>query len=321
MAGGRYLNKAYIIKLFFSYMETNGKDAEFIKTRRRFLYSHSKLSAFEHCPLKFKYRYIDKIIPKIEKSIESHLGSSVHDTLEWLYTSVKDKTIPILDEVIIYYSKAWQKDFSPKIQIVKQELTSKDYFNKGIQFLIEYYTKHHPFDDGTIELEKKIYLHLDEKGEYQIIGFIDRLVKNLQTGEYEIHDYKTGDRLPRQENIDNDRQLALYAIAIKQLFGQDKEVCLVWHYLAHNKKISSKRTNEQLDSLKKETIKLIKKIESTKEFIPNTGKLCNWCEYREMCSALNPNRAPETNADNVSETKEIKIDPEKYPTVSKYVRD
>jgi len=48
-----------------------------------------------------------------------------------------------------------------------------------------------------------------------------RLVKNIQTGEYEIHDYKTANSLPRQEDIDNDRQLALYAIAIKELFGKD----------------------------------------------------------------------------------------------------
>jgi len=53
------------------------------------IYSHSKLSTFEKCPLKFKFRYIDKIIPEIQKSIESHLGSSVHDALEWLYIQVK----------------------------------------------------------------------------------------------------------------------------------------------------------------------------------------------------------------------------------------
>jgi putative RecB family exonuclease len=280
------------------------------------VYSHSKLSAFEQCPLKFKYRYIDKIIPKIEKSIETHLGKSVHDTLEWLYTNVKDKIISTLDEVIIYYSKAWKKDLSPEIRIINKELTSKDYFNKGIQFLIEYYTKHHPFDDGTIELEKKILLNLDENKEYQIIGYIDRLVKNLQTGEYEIHDYKTANNLPRQEDVDNDRQLALYAIAIKQLFGKEEEVCLVWHYLAHNKKITSKRTNEQLESLKKDTIALIEKIESTTEFNPCVGKLCQWCEYKDTCNALNPNLPEPTQ-----ETKEIKIDSEKYPTVSKYIKD
>ena len=31
----------------------------------------------------------------------------------------------------------------------------KDYFNKGIQFLADYYQKNCPFKDGTIECEER----------------------------------------------------------------------------------------------------------------------------------------------------------------------
>ena len=251
------------------------------------IYSHSRLSAFEQCPLKFKYKYIDKIIPEIEKSIEAHLGSITHETLEWLYTEVKNNSLPTIDQIIVYYSTKWEENYKPEILIVKKQFTTKDYFNKGIQFLLDYYTKHKPFDDNTLEIEKKIIFNLDETGEYKLQGFIDRLVHNLETGEYEIHDYKTGNYLPTQEKIDSDRQLALYSIAIKELFGQDKEVILIWHYLAHNIKICSKRTNEQLNQLKKETLELIKKIESTTEFPANKSVLCNWCEYKNICPKFN----------------------------------
>jgi len=220
-----------------------------------------------------------------------------------------------LDDVIIQYSDNWKKDFSQDIKIVNAELTHKDYFNKGIQFLISYYTKHHPFDDNTIELEKKIFANLDENGAFKIIGFIDRLVQNPETGEYEVHDYKTANSLPRQEDVDNDRQLALYAIAIKQLFGEDKEVHLIWHYLAHNKKIVSKRTNEQLKKLKKDTIALIRKIELAIEFPACKSRLCDWCEYKDMCQAHNP------NGQQTIQKSKINIDKEKYPTISKYIKD
>jgi putative RecB family exonuclease len=245
------------------------------------IYSHSKLSTFEQCPFKFKLRYIDKIIPEIEKSIEAHLGTSIHETLEWLYLEVlKLKKIPSLDEVITFYSNRWQDNFNDKILIVREKMTSKDYFDKGIKFLIDYYLKHEPFQDGTIELEKEINLKL---GEHKIKGFVDRIVKNPETEEIEIHDYKTGNYLPTQEKFDTDRQLALYSIAIKEIFGQEQKICLVWHYLAHNKKISSKRTNEQLEKLKKETLELIKKIESTMEYPTNKTPLCDWCEYKNLC--------------------------------------
>lgn len=247
------------------------------------IYSHSRLRTFEQCHLKYKYKYIDKIIV-IKESIESFLGKIVHSTLEWLYTQVKNNKIPAIDEVITCYTTKWQENYNPRIVIVKKELTATDYFNKGIQFLTNYYTKHHPFDDNTIEIEKRIIISLDKLGEYKIRGFIDRVVHNLNDNRYEVHDYKTSNFLPTQESIDNDRQLGLYSIAIKDLVGKDNEVLLVWHYLAHNTKIHSKRTNEQLQKLKDDTIALIKQIEATKEFPSNKSILCDWCEYNSMCS-------------------------------------
>lgn len=276
-------------------------------------YSHSKLSSFEQCPFKYKLRYIDKIKPIIEKTIEAHLGSSVHSALEWLYNFIKEnpEKTPSLDDVIQVYVNEWEKNFSKDILVVKQNMDYKDYFNKGIEFLLNYYQKHQPFRDGTIECEKKIYIDLDENTKIQ--GFIDRLVRNIETGNFEIHDYKTANILPTQEKMDEDRQLALYSIAIKEIYGEDKEVTLIWHYLAHNTKIVSKRTNEQLNNLKEQTKRLIKKIESTTDFPTQPSVLCNWCEYKDICPAHNPNSPYSTS---INQTKL-----EDFPTTKKYIKD
>ena len=253
-------------------------------------YSHSKLSTFEQCKLKYKFRYIDKIVPKIERSIEVHLGDSVHRTLEWLYIKVKEngkKNIPDLDDVLINYLETWKENFKPGFVIVKKDLTEKDYLDKGVRFLIDYYNSNQPFNDNTLELEKKIIFEIDSEKNIKIIGFIDRLVHNLKTGELEIHDYKTNNAPPRSDHGETDRQLALYAIAIKEIFGKDKNVSLVWHFLAHDKKIVSQRTNEQLENLKEETLKLINEIESTSSFPPNKSPLCNWCQYKDICPVWN----------------------------------
>ena len=247
------------------------------------IYSHSKLSTFEQCKLKYKFRYIDKIIPEIEKTIEAHLGSITHQTLEWLYSEVKDGRVPLLDDMIIYYSTSWMNEEKQTI-MQKNGMDEKDYFNKGVQYLIDYYNQHKPFDDNTIEVEKEIRINLDESGEYQIMGFIDRLAYNLKTGEYEIHDYKTSGTAPSQEKMDQDRQLALYSIAVKEVFGTDK-IKLIWHYLFFNKNIESQRTVEQLEQLKKETLELIKRIEATTEFNPHKSYLCGWCPYKSICPA------------------------------------
>jgi RecB family exonuclease len=252
------------------------------------VYSYSKINTFEKCRLKFKYRYIDKIIPEIEKSVEAFLGEMVHETLEWIYTEVSEQRVPTIDETITHYAMYWKENFdSEKISLRNENNKESDYFNLGVKFILGYYTEHHPFDENTIAVEQRIELDLDELGEYRIIGYIDRLVHNKDKDEYEIHDYKTANNLPYKESIDNDRQLSLYSIAIKNTFGQDKNVCLIWHYLAFNKKIFLTKTNEQLDKLKEETLETVKKIESTREFPANKTALCNWCEFRDICSAWN----------------------------------
>ncbi len=270
------------------------------------IYSHSRLSTFEQCPFKFKLRYIDEIIPEIEQTIESHLGRSVHETLEWLYKKIiKEKKVATITELIDKYTEAWEKSFTLDIKIVRKNLTAKDYFNKGVKFLIDYYFKHQPFQDGTIEIEKQIIVKLDSEGKYKVQGFVDRIVKNSQTGEYEIHDYKTANTLPKKEKIESDRQLALYSIAVKEMFNTNTNVNLIWHYLAHNIQIISKRTNSQLESLRREIIDLINKIESAKEFPQYTSVLCDWCEYKSMCPAFG-GRVPEKQSKLSSHLKKSK---------------
>lgn len=261
-------------------------------------YSHSKLSTFEQCPYKYKLKYIERIIPEIEKSIEAHLGTCVHHALEWIYNEVLNGNIPTLDDAIVVYSEKWNDDEVEDFLIVKKEFTSKDYFEKGLKLVIDYYSKNYPFEDGTVELEKEVKIDL---GDSTIIGYIDRL--SLGEDEIQIHDYKTANSLPSREKIETDRQLALYSIAIKEKYGEDKKVKLVWHYLAHNVEITSSRTNEQLEELKKEILDLICKIESAKEFPKCESVLCKWCEYKDICCG-------EVKDDSLSK---------EYPTASKYI--
>ena len=247
------------------------------------IYSHSKLSTFEQCPLKFKFRYIDKIKPEIEQSIEGFLGNKVHEVLEWIYKQVGEGRTPKLDEVVQDFIERWNKGINPKIKIVKKQFSIEYYFNKGINFLINYFTKHAPFKDNTIALEKRIVFNLDKEGTYKLQGYIDRVVHHTDTNIFEIHDYKTGGFLKSQEELDKDRQLALYSLGIRELFNEATDVHLIWHFLAFNKQMTSKRTLEELEELKQQTIELIKKIESTKEFNKNKGVLCDWCEFQENC--------------------------------------
>jgi putative RecB family exonuclease len=278
------------------------------------IYSHSKLSTFEQCKLKYKLKYIDKIKPPIKGTIEAHLGNAVHNSLEWLYKQVMKNNLPTLQVLLEKYTEKWQTEFNDELLIVKKELTQEDYFNKGIKFLTNYYTKNKPFQDGTIETEKRIYLKIKET-KHLLVGYIDRLVYNKELDRYEIHDYKTANSLPNQDHFDKDRQLALYSIPIKEKY--QKEVILTWHYLNHNVQVFSKRTNNQLNKLIEEIKELIEEIESTKTFPANKSILCNWCEYKSMCPVWNKSLTEKKELQNKETLPDMK---QEFPTASKYLK-
>ena len=153
----------------------------------------------------------------------------------------------------------------------------------GKKFIEDYYKRYYPFNQGKVlGIERWVIINLDDKGEYKLRGIIDRL-NQTKDGTYEIHDYKTSKSLPEQSKMDEDRQLALYQIGVQSMWNDVCNVELVWHYVAFDKEIRSKRREEELDDLKKDTIDLIKKIEATREFLPDESILCGWCYYKDIC--------------------------------------
>ena len=102
-------------------------------------------------------------------------------------------------------------------------------------------------------------------------------------GTYEIHDYKTGRSLPPQETVDSDRQLGLYQLGLMNQWTDVGRVELFWHYVGFKITLRSRRSLEQLETLRTETIQLIDRIESEKEFAPQKNSWCDWCEYRADC--------------------------------------
>ena len=151
------------------------------------------------------------------------------------------------------------------------------------QCIKDYYNRYRPFDQGiTIALEKRILFNLDGNNNYRLCGCIDRVAKT-EDGCYQIHDYKTCSRLPSLGYIHKDRQLGLYAIGIKERYPYIRNIRLIWHFLRFNKEIRSSWTSEELNELKRNTIRLINEIESAKKFPTNPSHLCEWCEFNAIC--------------------------------------
>lgn len=245
------------------------------------IYSHSRLSTYEQCPLRFKYAYIEKRETEIEGSVEAFLGQIVHSVLEKLYIDIKFQKIPSLQELLDFFNSEWKKNWTENIIIVHDEYSQENYRKLGEKYITDYYNRYKPFNqDRTIALEKRIVIRLDEK--HIVQGFIDRLACK-DDGVYIIHDYKTTGSLPDTTYVEEDRQLALYAMAIKKNYPDCKRVILVYHFLAFDKEFSTEKTEEQLQALRKDVIQLIDIIEAAEEFPAHVSTLCDWCEFQPEC--------------------------------------
>jgi len=244
-------------------------------------YSHSKISTFEDCPLKYKYQYRDRLSATLGDTIEAYLGRRVHESLEKLYNDLKVTRLLTLEELLNYYESLWEKHWKDNIRVIKRGFSPEDYRKLGRKCLNDYYRSYQPFDQGrTLGVERNVQIEL---GPGRILrGVIDRLVAR-EEGFYEIHDYKTSGYLPTQKKIDGDRQLALYQIAVQSMWDDARKVELVWHYLVFDKELRSNRKPEQLVKLTEGINALIDTIESAEEFEPKPSALCDWCEYKNIC--------------------------------------
>ena len=246
------------------------------------VYSHSSLSCFEQCPHKYQYRYIEGLEAE-RRGIEAFSGSIVHLALQHLHQRADEGEVLGEEDIIAFLRDRWEENMGDDVVIVKKDMTRSDHLRRAEAGLRAYHRHYHPFDRGcTVGLEHGIKFKVQGDREHSLVGYIDRLTE-AGDGVFEIHDYKTGKRLPTSADLKNDRQLALYEIGVRQNYPQVKEVRLVWHFISHDKEMTSCRTAEELTDLERCVGTLIDKIESCQCFPCRAGSLCRWCEHSDLC--------------------------------------
>ncbi len=245
-------------------------------------YSHSRLSTFEQCRLKYKFQYIDNIEVPIPDTIETFVGSRVHETLEKLYKDLQYEKMNSKDELILFFEMRWEEDWSDKV-LINDDYTVENHKARGRRFISDYYDHYKPFNHlRTLGLETQDRMELGNGNQFHIR--IDRLACDKE-GTYYVMDYKTNKALKAQGELDCDRQLAMYSMWVKKRFNDCKQVKLVWFFLAHDKEMVSERSEEQLASLKAQVESLITEIEKCVEWPTNVTSLCDWCKFQSICPA------------------------------------
>jgi putative RecB family exonuclease len=174
-------------------------------------YSHSRLSTFEDCPRKFRYRYVDQIKVDTE-GVEAFMGKRVHEILERLYHHVaRFGRPPSLAQVLERFRQDWARAWHDNVTIVRIENAPGYYRERGERCLENFYRKNYPFSDGeTIAIEQRLQWQLDPDGRYRAVGIVDRIVRRSD-GVSRSTTTRPAATRPRRR-ADEDRQLGLYQL-------------------------------------------------------------------------------------------------------------
>jgi len=141
-------------------------------------------------------------------------------------------------------------------------------------------------DDLPLALEYPFGFNL---GNLKIGGRIDR-INRAKNKKIEIVDYKTGENILSQKDLDINLQLTFYALAATEVKSEilnkiPEEVLLSLYYLEKEIKLTTIRTRDQLEEAKKNILKKAEEI-SRSDFLCSKSIYCKNCEYKMLCSTF-----------------------------------
>jgi len=279
--------------------------------------SYSQYGMYSTCQEQYKLNYIDKLGTS-SANIHTIFGSAMHETiqhfLDVMYNVTKKQALQLNLEEMLYkqlvehFTKENEKMEDGMFPCTKQELG--EFFEDG-KLILQYfrnkldklYSK-----SGFELLAIEQILNAEVKPGVHFIGFIDILLKDKSTDEVIIIDLKTSTRgwsqyqkndkiktsqmllykkfYSEKYNVPLDKIKVEYQILKRKIFeGADYPIPRISKFVPANGKPSvNKAWNGFLEFVNDVFDDEGKFIE--KEYLPNKGKQCDWCEFkqRKLCS-------------------------------------
>jgi len=235
-------------------------------------FSASGLSAYERCPLKYKFQYV-VLIPSVSRTFFD-LGSAVHTVIEHLSKKQKEGIPPTKEMALALLDTAWSTAaYESKSHEMEDRATA--------EALLDTYLAWQAGNPNRIlEAEKRFQISL---GGRIVRGVIDR-IEETSEGEIVVIDFKTGSKpgTLSKNTIREDMQMNLYSLAIHELYGK-LPVKASLYYLAPNKTYDYNPTSETIGTFKERVVKLINAV-CAEEFSPMSDyQTCKWCDYKDFC--------------------------------------
>ncbi len=278
-------------------------------------YSPSALTTYISCPLRFYFSYILRIdtTPVFSNNLEANtFGTVVHDTLEQLYLSLKNKVIEKdnlnSDNAIVQKEVARQFEKS----------TGNSHFNTGRNLLLfetacKYVSEFLSWDKKRITSQTAKLISVEDKlittletgnGTINFKGTLDRVDEIIPHGSIQIIDYKTGAVNSKELFIKDIEELfvnpdyskAFQVLYYAWIFNKKYKINNIESGIVSLRNLSNgymklqvkdyDKISDVFETFEENLLKLVGSItETLQSFKPtNDEEQCKYCNFKNICN-------------------------------------
>ncbi len=232
--------------------------------------SASDLTLYLTCPLKYKFARVFGI-PQ-EPTINQRFGILMHNVLERFHKEPPEpgEELRTLNRL---FEAGWRRTGFGSSD---DELQYRD---RGREALRLYWERERVSESEPVWLERKFDFKV---ADHHVRGRVDR-VDRLADGDYELIDYKTGER-KTEEDLDSDLQLALYRLAAREAWDIEAAYAS-YDYVLDAEKIPAPTRPDDAERVQRTVVTVGEGVLS-QDFEPRPSPgVCGWCDYRLICPA------------------------------------
>ena len=249
------------------------------------IWSFSRLNAFYGCRQAWKYNYID-MLPKAQAAF-SQFGSFCHHILE-KFEKGELSVFDVVDYYVDHFDEWVTEDFPPN----KYKDLRESYFDAGLNY---FETIDLLLDEYEIlGIEKKVDFYIDD---IHLVGFIDLLLKERNTGKIIILDHKSASikllkngqisKQDREHFEEFKKQLYLYSYPVIQEYGHVD--FLEWNMFRDGRRIKIPWEEAEFNEMIKWVKDTVEAVKAETSWDPNPDYFfcANICDQRHNCMGGN----------------------------------
>jgi RecB family exonuclease len=250
--------------------------------------SYSRVDAYQTCPLKFRFAYVDGL--PSTPSPDLSWGSSIHAALE-AWWDQKLPAPPTVDVLLQALYDRWDDegfDGMPREDKLR-------WYRHAQDVLRRHHARFAPSYTPAVACEEWFELDLGE--DIVVVGSIDHVART-PAGGIGIVDWKTNRKARPRRYVSGSLQLAIYALAARELWGVEPE-WVALDFVVPGVRVTVTRDEIDVDA----AIAAIRDVAvaiRAQAFAPQPSRLCPWCEYRAECPVFD-GEGPDVTGSAVAE--------------------